>query len=617
MAVAEKQFQNYVGGKWTDAASGDTFESLVPATGEALGSFPRSAAADVDRAVEAAKAAFEEWRLVPAPERGNVLFRFARLLEEQKDELTELMSREMGKVLAEAGGDVQEAIDMSVYMAGEGRRLFGQTTPSELRDKFQMSVRMPVGVVGAITPWNFPIAIPAWKLAPALVCGNTVVLKPAEDTPLLAKRFIELLGESGLPDGVVNLVHGYGEEAGDRLVRHPDVPIITFTGSRETGVLVTKNAADFLKHVHLELGGKNGIIVMDDADLDLAVEGIVWSAFGTSGQRCTAASRVIVHEAVYGELQKRLVARAEKMKLGPGWDPETDLGPVINQDSLDKIHSYTGIGSDEGAKLLTGGEIASEGDLGKGFFYRPTIFADVEPQMRIAQEEIFGPTTALIPVKSFDEAVSVTNGIRYGLSTAIFTADVNKAFRAMRDLQSGITYINAGTTGAEVHLPFGGTKDTGNGHREAGQAALDVFTEWKSIYVDYSGQAAARPDRQRRVMRDKVNLAEKLATFDEPFAPRIVGHYNGNKLQVAKTHGEFVWHTHPDTDDFFLVVKGQLTIRLRDREVELGPGELFVVPAGVEHCPVSEEGAEILLIEPDGTPNTGDSGVDPAPEVEL
>jgi len=488
MAVAAEQLKNYVGGAWTDAASGETFDSTVPATGETLGSVPRSTAEDVDRAVEAAKGAFEEWRLVPAPERGNVLFRFARLLEEQKEELTELMSREMGKVLAEAGGDVQEAIDMSVYMAGEGRRLFGHTTPSELRDKFQMSVRMPVGVVGAITPWNFPIAIPAWKLAPALVCGNTVVLKPAEDTPLLAARFVELLGEAGLPDGVVNLVHGFGEEAGDRLVRHPDVPVITFTGSRETGVLVTKNAADELKHVHLELGGKNGIVVMDDADLDLAVEGIVWSAFGTSGQRCTAASRVIVHEAVYGELQKRLVERAERMKIGPGWDPETDLGPVINEEALDKIHSYTGIGSDEGAKLLTGGEVATEGDLGKGFFYRPTIFADVDPQMRIAQEEIFGPTTALIPVKSFDEAIRVTNGIRYGLSSSIFTRDVNQAFRAMRDLQTGITYINAGTTGAEVHLPFGGTKDTGNGHREAGQAALDVFTEWKSLYVDYSGK---------------------------------------------------------------------------------------------------------------------------------
>ena len=314
------------------------------------------------------------------------------------------------------------------------------------------------------------------------------MLKPAEDTPLLAERFIELLGEAGLPDGAVNLVHGFGEEAGDRLVRHPDVPIITFTGSRETGIAVTKAGADGLKHVHLELGGKNGIIVMDDADLELAVEGILWSAFGTSGQRCTAASRVIVHEAVYGELQKRLVERAEKMKIGPGWDPETDLGPVINREALDKIHSYTGIGSDEGAKLLTGGEQATDGDLGKGFFYRPTIFADVDPQMRIAQEEIFGPTTALIPVKSFDEALQVTNGIRYGLSSSIFTRDVNKAFRAMRDLQTGITYINAGTTGAEVHLPFGGTKDTGNGHREAGQAALDVFTEWKSVYVDYSGK---------------------------------------------------------------------------------------------------------------------------------
>ena len=488
MAVAAEAFKNYVGGEWTDAASGETFESKVPATGETLGTFPRSVAEDVDRAVAAAKAAFEEWRLVPAPERGNVLFRFARLLEEHKDELTELMSREMGKVLAEAGGDVQEAIDMSIYMAGEGRRLFGHTTPSELRDKFQMSVRMPVGVVGAITPWNFPIAIPAWKLAPALVAGNTVVLKPAEDTPLLAERFIELLGEAGLPEGAVNLVHGFGEEAGERLVRHPDVPIITFTGSRETGIAVTKAGADGLKHVHLELGGKNGIIVMDDADLELAVEGILWSAFGTSGQRCTAASRVIVHEAVYGELQKRLVERAERMKIGPGWDPETDLGPVINREALDKIHSYTGIGSGEGAKLLTGGEQATEGDLGKGFFYRPTIFADVDPQMRIAQEEIFGPTTALIPVKSFDEALQVTNGIRYGLSSSIFTRDVNKAFRAMRDLQTGITYINAGTTGAEVHLPFGGTKDTGNGHREAGQAALDVFTEWKSVYVDYSGK---------------------------------------------------------------------------------------------------------------------------------
>ena len=461
-----------------------TFESLNPSTGEVIESFPRSDATDVDRAVATARAAWEEWRLVPAPERGNILFRFAQLLERRKPELSDLMTREMGKVKAEAGGDVQEAIDMSYYMGGEGRRLFGQTTPSELRDKFMMSVRMPVGVVGAITPWNFPIAIPAWKLTPALVCGNTVVLKPAEDTPLLAQRFVDLLHEAGLPEGVVQVVHGFGEEAGEALVRHPDVPIISFTGSRETGVAVTKAAADRLKHVHLELGGKNAIIVMDDADLDLAVDGIVWSAFGTAGQRCTAASRVIVQRGVYDELQRKLVARAEAMRIGPPWEDGVDIGPVINETAVEKIHAYTGIGVDEGAKLLTGGERVD----GQGFYYRPTVFAEVEPGMRIAREEIFGPTTALIPVDTFEEAVRAANSVDYGLSSSIFTRDVNRAFAAMRDLQTGITYINAGTTGAEVHLPFGGMKQTGNGHREAGQAALDVFTEWKSVYVDYSGR---------------------------------------------------------------------------------------------------------------------------------
>jgi acyl-CoA reductase-like NAD-dependent aldehyde dehydrogenase len=483
-----KTFQNFIGGEWVDAAAGETFETISPATGDILGVFPRSTAEDVDRAVAAAKAAWDEWRLIPAPERAQVLYRFANLLVEQKDDLTDLMTREMGKVKAEAGGDVQEAIDMCLYMAGEGRRMFGQTTPSELRDKFMMSVRMPIGVVGAITPWNFPIAIPSWKLAPALVCGNTIVFKPAEDTPLLAERFVELLAEAGLPDGVVNVVHGYGEEAGERLVQHPDVPVITFTGSRETGVRVTHAAADRLKIVHLELGGKNAIIVLDDADLDLAVEGIVWSAFGTSGQRCTAASRVIAQDGAYERLQTKLVAAAEGLKVGAGWDDETDIGPVINAASLEKIDSYTQIGKDEGAELLTGGERPSGNGLENGFYYRPTVFGDVDPQMRIAQEEIFGPTTALIRVGDFDEAVRVANGIQYGLSSSIYTRDVNKAFRAMRDLQAGITYINAGTIGAEVHLPFGGTKDTGNGHREAGQAALDVFTEWKSIYVDYSGK---------------------------------------------------------------------------------------------------------------------------------
>jgi acyl-CoA reductase-like NAD-dependent aldehyde dehydrogenase len=488
VATGSRTFQNLIGGEWVDASNGETFESSSPATGEHIGTFPKSTAEDVDRAVAAAKEAYASWRLVPAPRRGEILFRFGALLREAKDELTELMAREMGKVLAEAGGDVQEAIDMSFYMAGEGRRLFGQTTPSELPDKFNMSVRMPIGVVGVITPWNFPIAIPSWKITPALVSGNTIVFKPATDTPLLGQRFVELLIDAGLPKGVINIVHGGGGVVGDRLVRHPDVRVITLTGSRETGVEVMRNAAENLKHVHLELGGKNAIIVLDDADLELAVDGIIWSAFGTSGQRCTAASRVIVQTGVYDRLESKLVAAAERLTLGPGWEDSTDLGPVINRSALEKIHSYTRVGEEEGARLLTGGEAVTSDGLDKGHFYRPTIFGRVDPQMRIAQEEIFGPTTALIRVRDVDEAIRVSNGIKYGLSSSIFTRDVNTAFRAMRDLQAGITYINAGTIGAEVHLPFGGTKDTGNGHREAGQAALDVFTEWKSIYVDYSGK---------------------------------------------------------------------------------------------------------------------------------
>jgi alpha-ketoglutaric semialdehyde dehydrogenase len=489
MAIAgTKTYRNYIGGEWMAAASGETFESVNPATGEAIGTFPKSTAEDVDRAVEAAKDAYERWRLVPAPRRAEILFRVGQRFIDRKDELTELMVEEMGKVRAEAGGDVQEAIDMTYYMAGEGRRLFGHTTPSEMPDKFQMSVRMPIGVVGAITPWNFPIAIPSWKIAPALVCGDTVVFKPARDTPLLGERFVEIFEEAGLPPGVLNIVHGGGETVGERLVTHPDVPLISLTGSREVGVKTAQNAAPYLKHVHLELGGKNAIIVMDDADLELAVDGILWSAFGTSGQRCTAASRVIASGKVYDGLASKLVERAEQMKLGNGLDEETDVGPVINRPALEKIHSYTEIGHDEGAKLLTGGEIATENGLDRGFFYRPTVFAEVEPGMRIAQEEIFGPTTALIRATDVDEAIRIANGIEYGLSSSIFTRDVNRAFKAIRDLNAGITYVNAGTIGAEVHLPFGGTKQTGNGHREAGQAALDFYTEWKAVYVDYSGK---------------------------------------------------------------------------------------------------------------------------------
>jgi alpha-ketoglutaric semialdehyde dehydrogenase len=489
MATAEtKTSKNYIGGEWVEATGDETFDTVNPANGDLLGTFPRSSLGDVDSAVDAAREAYEGWRLTPAPRRAEILFRVAQRFVDRKDELTELMVREMGKVRAEAGGDVQEAIDMTFYMAGEGRRLFGQTTPSEMPDKFQMSVRMPVGVVGAITPWNFPIAIPSWKIAPALVCGDTVVFKPARDTPMLGQRFVEIFEEAGLPPGVLNIVHGGGESVGEHLVKHPDVPLISLTGSREVGIKTAQNGAPLLKHIHLELGGKNAIIVMDDADVDLAVEGILWSAFGTSGQRCTAASRVIASGSVYDALQSRLVEQTEKLRLGDGLDEDTDVGPVVNPAALEKIHSYTKIGVDEGAKLVTGGEIATENGLDRGSFYRPTIFADVEPDMRIAQEEIFGPTTALIRATDVDEAIRIANGIEFGLSSSIFTRDVNKAFRAMRDLNAGITYINAGTTGAEVHLPFGGTKGTGNGHREAGQAALDFYTEWKSIYVDYSGK---------------------------------------------------------------------------------------------------------------------------------
>ncbi|MCW2926490.1 MAG: Aldehyde Dehydrogenase, partial [Thermoleophilia bacterium] len=384
-------------------------------------------------------------------------------------------------------GDVQEAIDMLYYMGGEGRRLFGEVVPSELPDKMALSTRLPVGVVGAITPWNFPIAIPSWKLAPALICGNTVVFKPAEDTPILSLRLIEILTEAGLPKGVVNVVFGHGP-VGAAIVEHPDVDLVTFTGSTETGKKITRGAAEDLKRVSLELGGKNVIIVHEDADLDLAVEGIVWSAFGTSGQRCTAASRVVIHEKVYDEVARRVVEAAEAMKLGHGLEDDTDLGPVINQRQLDKIASFREIGEADGATLLTGGERATEGDLGDGFFYKPTVWGDVNPKSRIAQEEIFGPVTALIKVGSFEEAIEVANDTTYGLSSSIFTKDVNLAFKAMRDLYTGITYINAGTTGAEIQLPFGGTKGTGNGHRDAGTAALDVYTEWKALYIDFSGK---------------------------------------------------------------------------------------------------------------------------------
>jgi acyl-CoA reductase-like NAD-dependent aldehyde dehydrogenase len=481
-------YRNLIGDRWLDAQSGATFESVSPANHEdVVGSFPASGPADVDAAVAAAKAAFPSWSLLPAPKRGEILFKVARLLAEHKEELSRLMTREMGKVLAETRGDVQEAIDVAYYMAGEGRRLFGQTVPSEMPDKFAMAIRRPIGVVGVITPWNFPVAIPAWKLFPALICGNTAVVKPASDTPACLVRFVELLVEGGVPPGVVNVVTGSGGEVGNAIVDHPDVRLISFTGHTETGVEISTRAAKTLKRVSLELGGKNPIVIWSDADLDLALDSVIWSAFGTSGQRCTAASRLVVHREVYDTFVEMLRKRVAGLVLGDGLDEKTDVGPVINDRAVDKIARYAAIGRDE-ADLVIGGEPARDGALAKGSFFEPTIFADVKPDARIAQEEIFGPVTSVIPIGSWEEAVRVVNSVQYGLSTSLFTRDVNLAFRSIRDFDSGLGYVNHGTIGAEAHLPFGGTKATGNGHREVGQAALDFFSEWKSVYIDYSGK---------------------------------------------------------------------------------------------------------------------------------
>lgn len=480
--------RNFIGGEWIPARSGETFSTINPANGEVIDEVARSSAADVEAAVQAAQAAFPAWRLLPAPKRGEILYRIGQKLTERKEELARLLTREMGKVLLEARGDVQEAIDMAFYMGGEGRRLLGYTAPVELPDKFGMAVRDPVGVVACITPWNFPIAIPSWKIFPALIAGNTVVFKPASDTPALSAAFVQTCQEAGLPPGVLNLVHGPGSIVGNALVDHPLVKAISFTGSTEIGREVNVRAARGLKKVSLEMGGKNAIIVLDDADLDLALEGILWSAFGTTGQRCTACSRLIVQRGIKKTLTDRLVARTEALRLGDGLLPTTDVGPVINRAALEKIHQYVQIGKAEGARLLTGGEVYRGPGCEKGFFYKPTLFDEVQPNMRIAQEEIFGPVLSIIEVEDLEEAVRVNNETNYGLSSAIYTRNVNAAFRALRDLTTGIVYVNHGTIGAEIQFPFGGTRGTGNGRREAGQTALDLFTEWKAIYVDYSGK---------------------------------------------------------------------------------------------------------------------------------
>ncbi|AOV08933.1 aldehyde dehydrogenase family protein [Sporosarcina ureilytica] len=481
------QLNNYIDGAWQEVDAGTYTAVINPATGDEIAQVILSTTEDIALAVEAAKRAQKEWALVPAPKRADYLYEIGRLMKERKEHLSQVLTTEMGKVIEEARGEVQEGIDMAFYMAGEGRRLVGETVPSELQNKFAMSVRAPIGVVGLITPWNFPVAIATWKSFPAIVAGNTFIWKPATETPMMAYEMALIFEEVGLPAGVANIVFGSGADVGTAMIEHPDIRVISFTGSTETGRHVAETGGRHLKKVSLEMGGKNAVIVMDDADIDLAVEGILWSAFGTAGQRCTACSRVIVHKDVKEELEQKLLTQMADLTIGNGLDETVKIGPVINGKALKKISSYIDVGKEEGAKLLAGGRILRDGDLGKGHYFEPTLFTDVKWDSRLAQEEIFGPVVSLIEVTSLEEAIEVNNSVQYGLSSSIFSQDVNKVFQAQRDLDTGIVYVNAGTTGAEIHLPFGGTKGTGNGHRDSGVAALDVFTEWKSVYVDFSG----------------------------------------------------------------------------------------------------------------------------------
>jgi aldehyde dehydrogenase (NAD+) len=480
-------FQNFIAGRWVAPSTGAYFENRNPAdTRDLVGRFPKSGAADVDAAVASAARGFDVWRRTPAPARGDVLRRIGDLLSDRKEEIANLMTREMGKPLTETRGDVQEGIDTAYYAAVEGRRLFGHTVPSELRDKWAMTYRRPIGVCGIITPFNFPLAIPTWKMFPALVCGNACVFKPAEDVPHTGHVLVEVMLEAGLPPEVIQLVHGEGE-VGAAIVAHPGVAAVSFTGSTETGALVGEACGRTHKRLSLEMGGKNAQIVLDDADLDLALEGVLWGAFGTTGQRCTATSRLVLQRGIHDEFVGRLAERAERLVLGDGRQPGIDVGPLIHEESRAKVERYVGIGREEGATLVTGG-VRPEGDgLGNGHFFRPTIFTGVKPGSRLEQEEIFGPVLSVVRVDSADEAFRVNNDVKYGLSSSLYTRDLSLAFRAMQDLDNGITYVNAPTIGAEAHLPFGGVKQTGNGHREGGWEVYEFYSETKVCYVDYSG----------------------------------------------------------------------------------------------------------------------------------
>ena len=486
-------YQNYIDGQWSDSVSGETYTITNPAhKSQVLGRFQRSNNEDAVRAIEAARNALDGWASTPAPQRAAILFKALQLMEERGDELARSITIEEGKPIGDAMGEVKRSMNITEYAAGEGRRMFGNTTPSELPNTVAYTSRRPLGVVGIITPWNFPLAIPAWKIAPALICGNTLVFKPASATPMTAVALTKIFEDAGLPPGVLNLVTGPGGSVGNTIVDHPDVSGVSFTGSTEVGTALYTRATQTLKKVQAEMGGKNAVIVLEDADMDSALGGIVQGAFGATGQRCTATSRVVVQESVYDAFMTELIERTSKLTVGDGLDPAMDIAPLSSQSQFNTVMEYIGIGAEEGATIAYGGNPRTEGDLDEGYYVEPTIFTNVDTNMRIAQEEIFGPVLTVFKAADLEEAVSITNNVKFGLSSSIYTMDIPQAFRYIDTVETGIVHVNSPTLGGEVHLPFGGMKESGVGTREQGTEAINFFTEPVTVYIDYSSAARAQ-----------------------------------------------------------------------------------------------------------------------------
>jgi alpha-ketoglutaric semialdehyde dehydrogenase len=487
IASSEQSYKNFIGGKWRPSETGRVVANRNPATGEVLGQVPLSSREEARAAIDAAVAAFPKWRDTPGPVRGRILFKALEIFEREMPRLGEALTREEGKTLAESKGELMRSRNIIEYIAGEGRRLRGETLPSEMANTFAYTKREPLGVVALISPWNFPVAIPVWKIAPALICGNTVVFKPATLTPWSAAILMEIFQEAGLPDGVLNMVIGPGATVGDELITHPAVRAVSFTGSNEVGIKLYQQAAGHGIRVQAEMGGKNPVVVLDDADFELAVAGTVQGAYGSTGQRCTATSRVIVTDGIADRFVHELLRRVSKLVTGNGLDPKTDVGPSVDESQMKTVLSYIEIGTKEGAKLVLGGRRLTDGPFADGYFVEPAVFDHVTPTMRIFQEEIFGPVLSVCRVKNFDEAVEAANNVPFGLASSVYTSDVAKSMRFVDRSEVGIVHVNNPTVGGEAHLPFGGTKATGVGPREQGSVAIDFYSEMKVVYVDYTG----------------------------------------------------------------------------------------------------------------------------------